>query len=460
MRFLNIAAVILGISLHPFVAWAESAAGAGGKNDAVRWSGKVELSSPLEIPANATLEIAPGTEVSASGDGRLIVRGSIKAVGTAEAPIRFNVKSGVGQWGGVLIEGATGPAELEFVEIRNGGVELRESNASFKDSRFIAADKGISVSSASHLASERIAVSDASSVGIVVFVGGKAVIADSRIERCAGAGLEIGQRGLVKITGTVFDSCKIGAHVSGDSSIVEKNTFTRNETGLLTIQAGRNTAIRQNAFTDNSTAISCRQFSTPLISENTIRDSKEGIYCFQGSSPRIFRNLIERCEMGVSAVQLCQPSIEKNLFNANKSAIYLTLSSYATIKSNNFEKNVLSVELDNMSADWEIRTSAKTPRGLAARNLSMSGKGKAAQEEYDDPTFTRDYVPATGNWWGADTTREMDAKGELAQIGAIRDYFDVPYRKYEGYEGEYVQDKVRYSKWLKEPVADAGPQTR
>ena len=61
-----------------------------------------------------------------------------------------------------------------------------------------------------------------------------------------------------------------------------------------------------------------------------------------------------------------------------------------------------------------------------------------------------------GNWWGEKITGEMEEKGAGADISAFLDYFDKPKDTYQGFEGEYLQDKIIYSGWLKGPVADAG----
>jgi hypothetical protein len=50
----------------------------------------------------------------------------------------------------------------------------------------------------------------------------------------------------------------------------------------------------------------------------------------------------------------------------------------------------------------------------------------------------------------------MAAKGPAANISTLLDGYDVPVRTYEGYEGEYEQDRIGYAPWAPAPVAGAG----
>lgn len=428
-----------------------------GKDTEIIWSGKIELTTIFEVQEGSVLKIMPGTEVSAAANSGVSVRGGLTALGTAEAPIRFRPAEAKGTWQGLSFEHAKARSDISYMEIKGAGIAVAESMVTLRDTAISGAEKGIVSTNGGDLTAERLKIVDCATNGILIFVGSRAVVTDARVERIKGAGIEIGQRGEARISGCQLSECKVGLVFSGDSSVAEKNTIQKCDTGILAIQAGASSAIRGNTVTECTTGIYCRQFSTPLVTENIVRKCKDGIACFQSSSPMILKNLIEKNDAAISAIQICNPVIEKNLITGNKIGIYLTLSSYPVIKSNNFDQNTLSIELDNQSADWEKRVSLKTPRGLAARNKALVEKGRAVPEEFGRPEFITDEIDATGNWWGAAATKEMDEKGESANIQSIKDFFDVPYRKYEGYEGEYRQDKVRYAKWLKEQVADAGP---
>ena len=75
-----------------------------------------------------------------------------------------------------------------------------------------------------------------------------------------------------------------------------------------------------------------------------------------------------------------------------------------------------------------------------------------------DEVRSEGYVDARDNYWGGETAAEMEKKGPDANIGAIRDGFDVPTLTYEGWPGAYKVDKVKYDGWKKERIPEAGPQ--
>ncbi|MDD5371727.1 MAG: hypothetical protein PHQ40_21815, partial [Anaerolineaceae bacterium] len=85
------------------------------------------VNGTVTIPAGKTLTIQPGVIVGSynngawSQTGRIIVQGSLNAVGTAESKIIFTSKadSAPSQWGGIQVQG--GAATLTNVEVRYGG---------------------------------------------------------------------------------------------------------------------------------------------------------------------------------------------------------------------------------------------------------------------------------------------------------------------------------------------------
>jgi parallel beta-helix repeat protein len=179
--------------------------------------------------------------------------------------------------------------------------------------------------------------------------------------------------------------------------------------------------------------------SRPLISANDIRDNETGILCNQMSDPEIRANTIA----------------------GNRRGVYLHLSSYARIHGNNLEDNGVQLELGNMSVDWERRAGQKPMRGRLRQNQGRAEKGiESGGATKDGSEMLSGVVDAAGNWWGDATTREMEQKGPAADISSLVDYYDVPTRTYEGYEGEYVQDRIVYAPWEKERISEAGVPPR
>jgi len=109
------------------------------------------------------------------------------------------------------------------------------------------------------------------------------------------------------------------------------------------------------------------------------------------------------------------------------------------------------MELGNMSLDWERRAGFKPSRGRQQQNLGRVQRGQEVPRKDTPDGFDMNtgLVDARGNWWGEETTREMTAKGAEANLSSLIDGNDVPVRTYEGYEGEYVQDRIAYAPWSK-----------
>jgi parallel beta-helix repeat protein len=209
-----------------------------------------------------------------------------------------------------------------------------------------------------------------------------------------------------------------------------------------------------------ATGIFVQQFSSPEIAGNLIVKNTDGIVCYMGGAPLIRNNGIRDNETGISCNQIATPTIEANAIESNRRGIFLTLSSYAVVRGNNIDGNGIQMELGNMSRDWERRVGNKPQRGRQTQSAIRAGRGTAGPEPPagDDGLEARGgAVEAGGNWWGVATTREMEAKGPDADIGGLRDWHDVPTLTYEGFEGEYAQDRITYAPGAKERIAAAAP---
>lgn len=99
------------------------------------WSGRVLIDGSVKIAKNATLTIAPGTEVAfvrrdtdgdGLGDGTLIVEGTLNAVGTPQAPIVFRSAADdpqPGDWLELRVDFSRG-VTLRYCEIRDSAYTL------------------------------------------------------------------------------------------------------------------------------------------------------------------------------------------------------------------------------------------------------------------------------------------------------------------------------------------------
>lgn len=121
----------------------------------LNWKGLVQIRGDLVLEKDVELIIAPGTRVQflspLKGEDRftehpnfvgseLIVRGQIHALGTAEAPIRFEAAdplAGPGSWGGINIEDSP-QAEFRYCSFRqaDSAIHSRTSWVSIEQCRF------------------------------------------------------------------------------------------------------------------------------------------------------------------------------------------------------------------------------------------------------------------------------------------------------------------------------------
>lgn len=100
-----------------------------------QWQGEVIIDGRVEVLRGATLTLLPGTDISfryldqdrdGLGDGTLVVKGGLQALGTAERPIRFhsaNERPQPGDWLEIAVDFSSG-VHLRFCEIRDSAYTL------------------------------------------------------------------------------------------------------------------------------------------------------------------------------------------------------------------------------------------------------------------------------------------------------------------------------------------------
>lgn len=421
------------------------------------WSGKVHPQGDIIVPENVTLTIQPGTEVLFPNGAGLSVQGRLLARGSAQNPVVFHSIAGskTGSWQGIAFEQGTKEGS-ELLNVRIDGasqcVTLTGAKVRIADSTLRNSSKGVLSGVGAYLLVERTTISDMSEGGIDASVGSQGKIVGCQIRRTANFGIQIGKKSAFSISDNQIASSKVGIFVSGDSPPLERNTIDHCEAGIVILQTSPNTIVRGNKITDCKSGIACRQFAVPLIEKNVIERCELGIDCFQASSPTIRQNRLASNQRALSSVQMCNPAVSNNDFTDNQTAIYLHLSSYPQIRNNNFEGNRFHIELDNMSSDWEVRAQKKPSRSREKQSELLAMKERANPTDFHVDAGKEGYVNAKENFWGQVTTTEMEKKGVSANISSIQDGYDVPTRTYEGWPGEYRQDRVRYDGWKKKRI--------
>lgn len=421
------------------------------------WSGKVTPQGDIIVPPDVTLTIQPGTEVLFPAGAVLNVQGRLLARGSARNPVVIHSSAGskTGSWQGITFEqGSKEGSELLNVRIEGASqcVTLTGAKVRIADATLQKSGKGVLSGVGAYLLVERTTISDMSEGGIDASVGSQGKIVGCQIRRVTNFGIQIGKKSAFSITDNQIANAKIGIFISGDSPPLERNTIDHCEAGIVILQTSPNTIVRGNKITDCKSGIACHQFSVPLVEKNILERCEVGVDCFQAASPTIRQNRFSRNQRAISCVQMCNPAVSRNDFIDNQTAIYLHLSSYAQIHDNNFEGNRLHIELDNMSSDWEVRAKKKPVRSREKQSELLAMKERANPTDFHVDAGKEGYVNAKENFWGKVTTAELEAKRENANISTIQDGYDLPTRTYEGWPGEYKQDRVRYDGWKKKRV--------
>ena len=422
------------------------------------WSGKVLAKGSIIVPPNVTLTLQAGTEILFPANASLNVQGRLLARGTAKNPIVFHSIAGpkAGAWQGIILEqGTKEGSELLHVRIEGASqcVTLTGAKVRIADSILRYSGKGIITGVGAYLLVERTAISDMTEGGINASVGSQGKISACQIRRTAEFGIQVDKKSAFSIRDNQVANSKIGIFISGDTPPVEGNRIDHCEAGIVILQTSPASLVRGNKITECKSGIACHQFSSPLLEKNDIEGCELGIDCFQASSPTIRQNLFIGNKRAISGVQMCNPAVTRNDFNNNQTAIYLHLSSYAQIHENNFEGNRLHIELDNMSSDWEVRAEKKPTRSREKQSELLAMKERANPVDFHVEAGKEGYVNAKDNFWGKVTTTEMGSKGGSANISTLQDGYDVPTRTYDGWPGEYKQDRIRYDNWKKQRVS-------
>lgn len=461
-------ALLLSIGLS-FAASAEGApvskAGGAIDNDVV-WHGAVLVESRVQVMAGGRLTILPGAEIRFSKGAGLAVSGALRAVGTADAPIRFRSAEPVpapGDWNGILLAGSAGDVVLRHASVADA--EAIQVGGGVPEISGCTIERGLTGIFVGKNAQARISgnvITDMAYHGIDCQSGATPSIDNNVIRRCAKFGILSQRNASPAVTGNGISGCNCGVLYSSAAPPPERNRLDSNEVGIALNNIGNGMVVSRNRFTGNACGLRVENFSSPRIEGNDFDNNGVGIFCYRSSSPEIVRNRIVGNKDGIACSQMSAPLISANEISGNRTGVLLTLSSYARVNGNNLDNDDAQVKLDFMSYDWEIKAGRKPERGVVARHQTMVGKGRAIAGrgiegvDPDAAAGTAGFVDATGNWWGARDTAEMEAKGKEGNIGSLIDGCDVQTRTYKKYPGEFVQDRVDFAGWKNAPIDGAG----
>jgi parallel beta-helix repeat protein len=395
----------------------------------------------------------------------LVIVGVLIARGTPEASIRFASAETAperGDWSGIQLRGDGESTILERCRIVHAATAILvpAGAPAIRECEITTGGMGMRIERNGSPVLTGNRITEMTEGGISCQLGASPTIERNVLRGCGPAGIFASNNAAPVVRGNTVEECGRGLAINGTIPPVEGNVFRKNGAGIVAIQCGKDQVVRGNRFEGNDVGLRCENFSTPLAEGNVFTGNGDAISCVQASSPLIRRNEISGNRRGIACEKISNPRIAGNEIRANGKGIYLTLSSYAVVNGNNIHGNGIQMEVENMSSDWERRAGGKLERGATAQLANRIGRGMASPGEWaqgsGDRAVIMDAVDATGNWWGEPDTEEMERKGPQANIAKLIDGHDVPVRTYEGYPGEYKQDKIRYDGWKRNRIPDAG----
>ncbi len=427
------------------------------------WAGKVSVLQAVKVPKKVTLRVMPGAVVRFSDKAGLNVEGVLKAVGNKSAPVTFTSEDSspvAGCWPGINFSepkkgSAPGSSLKRCIISYAASVSIASCSPEIKNCTITQGQQGIMLARKAKPVISGNTIRDIAGSGISCQMGAFPTITGNTIEKCRQYGILSSQNSEPLIRNNTITGCDTGISVQA-AQLIEGNVIKDNNCGLFASIAGTVFTIKSNRFINNITGAVCQQYTSPIFEKNELTGNKEGLVCFRASSPVVKNNDFYKNKKAILCIQISHPTITANDIHDNEKGIYLHLSSYALINGNNIWNNKIQVELGNMSSDWERRVKHKPTRGRQAQNINMASRAKAVPEKLDDGAKIMGSVDATGNWWGADVTQEMDSKGPQANIKSLIDGYDRPTRTYKGYSGIYLEDRINYSGWKEAKIKGAG----
>jgi len=286
---------------------------------ATTWSGVVNVTNDVTVPAGHVLTIASNTIVLVNGVASgttapdLLIAGSIQCLGTETHPITITCASAGLRWGQIRHNTAQ-PSLYRYTSITRAGRAPGEGHTG----------TGPAIRpSNSRVVFENCTVSD--TVGKIMQAGGSELVMNDTVLARAVMGPEIGSTGLLCTNTYIMemrsndDGDGIYLHGSGSRALVMSRCVIAGLTGLT--DDGIDTLDADVTIEDSI----IRDWFHPS-------DDPKGISAFNGTV-RVIRCLVRDCLIGISA-KAYEPPARANLFIESSTILGTTNSVAAAIKSN------------------------------------------------------------------------------------------------------------------------------
>ncbi|RLC32219.1 MAG: hypothetical protein DRH37_01180, partial [Deltaproteobacteria bacterium] len=375
------------------------------------WSGTVELDGDVVVPEGVTLTIQPGTTIrfpagldtTYSGADinktEFVVHGTLLAEGTESEPIVFTSSSNTpakGDWTGIK---GDGKLYLEHVTVEYSGYGVQFTGNMDSDTL------QVSACTVQHTSGDGITAYANSGATVQVYIEDSFISDNDRWGiYCNSSGantvLDAGISG-----NTIEDNVSRAMYLyaQGDNnnpkliSWVFDNTISgHQDQGIYTYTRSGGISeltIDANTVTGSGIAVSCQYSSASAASVLSIRNN-------------ILNTQVDGIRISAASSSIA-PAIEANKITGNSGyGVYLAVTQEPTVTGNELYGNALFDLYNNGTSD----------------------------------------VDATGNWWGVDTTNEMNDGPYPKDIGAIFDNYD------DGSKGT-----VSYDNWITAYSVPADP---
>jgi hypothetical protein len=450
------------------------------------WAGTVFVEGDIEIPEGTTLTIEAGARLvfnarrdtlvaggDSSGVEVLLNGGTLRVLGTSNAPVVFGSSAGTpesGDWAGILFR--FGTADLRHLHQSSGGTGLRIlgggdyefASCSFSDN----ADQGVHISA----------------TGRYEFVG----LTSQRNGRHGLVG-DGGAAGIVVTGGLISDN---GWSAGSEAAAVNNGSLTLSDVAVLRnahagveIQAGggpgafplrmENCRVEDNG----ATGISLTYTGGFIVGTRVLRNTGDGIYRYDGQG-RVMT--LQGCDVSFNAGSgFHSPvwsgtvinEVSDSTFRSNGGLGIVGSGEFSVLRST-FASNREGIAAGRLSLmDSTLTGNAGTavlfsggllPGGITGNQIRNNGLGIDSQ--WNDPAgvieITRNdihgnsgtdiraggpaEVRAVGNFHGTTTTRELvEGRVNLSQIQDVNDVASL--------------GRVVISGWLEGSIAVSGPPT-
>ncbi len=193
--------------------------------------GTYHVSETIVIPGGIDLRIEPGVTLKFSAGCSLISYGSITAIGTESAPIRFAASNPFFKWGSIGVVKA-GPSRFHHVHFEHGrwatvnninfvaGLTLFDTDVELKNCRFenMFGKDAVNVRNANAVVAENI-FKNAYKDGIDMD-GGSGVIRDNKFINCQDEGIDLSENHGIQVFGNSVKDA-FGGRIAADNELEE-----------------------------------------------------------------------------------------------------------------------------------------------------------------------------------------------------------------------------------------------